>query len=101
MSLVSWLATANSIAHLPRSLLSRFRVMRIEKPGIEHYPAMVWRTRKSFCETNGLDKNILPIFGEAEWQWLEQYYSSPRKVRQATEMLLSNMLSTSPQKILH
>ena len=95
MSRVSWIATANSIAQMPRTLLSRFRVMRVETPGIEHYPAIVWRTRKRFSQDNGLDENMLPLFGDGEWAWLEQHYKTPRSVRQATEMLLSNMLSSS------
>ena len=102
MSRVSWIATANSIAHLPRTLLSRFRVMRVETPSIEHYPAIVWRTRKHFSKDNGLDENMLPLFGDAEWAWLEQHYKTPRTVRQATELLLSNMLSSSrPKQMLN
>jgi len=101
LSNVSWITTANSISHLTRTLLSRLRVVHAKKPEIEHYPRIVWETRKRFISDYSLNENWIPYFSDAEWSWLEKYYTSPRKTKHATEELLKEMLNSNPGKKLH
>lgn len=101
VSKVSWIATANSVAQMPNTLLSRFRVLRVEKPKVEHYPAIIWRTRRQYAQEYGLNECMLPLFGDAEWGWLEQYFTTPRAARKATEMLLRRMMAGGVGQSLH
>lgn len=92
LSHLSWVATANDIAHLPRTLLGRFRVLRVGAPEPAHYPAIVRRTVAAFVARRGLHPAYVAPFDEAEWRWLAQQFGSPRQAKHATELLLSHRL---------
>lgn len=92
LSHLSWVATANDIARLPRTLLGRFRVLRVETPEPAHYPAIVRRTVAAFVARRGLHPAYVAPFDEAEWRWLARQFGSPRQAKRATELLLSHRL---------
>ena len=89
---LSWVATANETAHLPRTLLGRFQVLRMEAPEPAHYPAIVRRTVAAFVARRGLHPAYVAPFDEAEWRWLARQFGSPRQAKRATELLLSHRL---------
>lgn len=101
LSHISWLATANDIRQLPRTLLSRFRVVEIDAPRDHEYPSIVWRTRHSMVQEYGIDERWLPTFTEAEWSWLEKYFTTPRMAKRATEELLKNLISNTSMQSHH
>ncbi len=101
LSYVSWVATANDISQLPKTLLSRMRVINVESPQKEHYPAIINRTRHTFAKDNGIDVRLIPQFSEVEWNWIEQYYKTPRMARKATEVLVRNMVLGGPGQVIH
>lgn len=92
LTYMSWVATANETTHLPHTLLSRFQILRVKSPESAHYPAIVRRTVAAFVARRGLHPAFVEPFDEAEWCWLSQQFSSPRKAKHATELLLSHRL---------
>jgi len=101
LSHISWIATANTITHLPSTLLSRFRVINVESPAIDDYAAIVWRTRNKFCESYGLDTSWVPEFTDHEWNWLTKYFKSPRIAKRATEELLKYLITNPPERMMN
>ncbi|MBW6476184.1 MAG: AAA family ATPase, partial [Chromatiales bacterium] len=101
LSHVNWIATANDISQMPRTLLSRMQVVRVNGPEKSHYPAIVWTSRRHFINEYGLSEFSVPYFTDAEWEWLEQYYTSPRIARKATEHLLRSRISKPLTGVLH
>ena len=101
LSFVNWIATANDIKQLPTTLLSRIRVINVEGPEKDDYPAIINRTRHVFAKENGIDIRLIPQFGDVEWNWIEQYCKTPRMARKATEVLVRNMVLGGPGQRVH
>ena len=101
LSYVSWIATANDVSRLPTTLLSRIRVINVDGPTKDDYPAIINRTRHTFAKQNGLDIRLIPQFSDVEWNWIEQYYKTPRMARKATEVLVRNMVLGGPGQMVH
>lgn len=93
LSFISWVATANSVALMPSTLLNRLQVITVEPPRGEHYPAIVQRCMAHFQTRYGIPPDLMPELSLADWAWLERYYTSPRKVRRAVELLLGQKLA--------
>jgi ATP-dependent Lon protease len=93
LSRVSWIATANSTATLPTTLLGRMEVKRMPHPRPEHYPAIVKRALDGYLRREGLDPAWMGNTTPTEWDWLGQYFTSPRLARRATEMLVNHRLT--------
>jgi len=55
LSAVIWLATANSLDHVPEPLLDRFRVLRVPSPMAEHLPALAASIMRDLVRERGLD----------------------------------------------
>lgn len=91
---ITWLCTANSVAKLPGALLSRLDVVTVSKPALEDYPAIVNRSIATFFEENGIHAAHTPILNEADWKWLERYYTSPRVTKRAVYKWLAHTLLT-------
>lgn len=100
LSCISWIATANDVRQLPAPLLSRFRVMTVPRPSPSHYPAIIRRSRDQFAAAYGLDSRLTPSVGAAEQLLLRPYCTSPRRCRQAVEVLLKSLL-TKPTGLAH
>lgn len=101
LSFVNWIATANDIKQLPTTFLSRIRVINVEGPAKDDYPAIINRTRHVFAKENGIDIRLIPQFGDVEWNWIEQYCKTPRMARKATEVLVRNMVLGGPGQRVH
>ena len=93
LSRVSWMATANSTATLPITLLGRMEVKRVPHPKPEHYPAIVKRALDGYLRREGLDPAWMGNITLTEWDWLGQYFTSPRLARRAVEMLVNHRLT--------
>lgn len=89
LSRVSWIATANAIAHLPRSLLSRFQVVEVPAPGPEHRPAMLHSVLRELERETQPGHAMHQWLGEAQWRVLERHATTPRKARQLVRELLA------------
>lgn len=66
LSHISYMATANSIAAIPQTLLDRFRVFEIPSPGREHLPAILPTMLKRSAQSRGLRPEWIESFDEAE-----------------------------------
>jgi ATP-dependent Lon protease len=93
LSFISWVATANSVALMPSTLLNRLQVITVDPPQPKHYPAIVQRCMAHFQTRYGIPLALMPELSLADWAWLERYYTSPRKVRRAVELLLGQKLA--------
>lgn len=89
----SFLATANDTKHLPMPLLSRFRIVEVPQPGVEHLPGLIRGIRVDLASEYDIDPRFLPEFGDAEHVLLEQHYRkhrSVRSLRRAVEVILDH-----------
>ena len=93
LSRVSWIATANSTATLPNTLLGRMEVKRVPHPKPEHYPSIVKMALDAYLRREGLDPAWMGNISPIEWDWLGQYFTSPRMARRAAEMLVNHRLT--------
>lgn len=93
LSGISFIATANDISHLPAPLLSRFRVVEVPAPGVEHLHALVRGIRVDLAGEYGVDPRLLPELDEIEMKAVEQHYRknrSIRSLRRAVEIVLDH-----------
>lgn len=93
LSRCSFLATANDTKHLPMPLLSRFRIVEVPQPGVEHLPGLIRGIRVDLASEYDIDPRFLPEFGDAEHVLLEQHYRkhrSVRSLRRAVEVILDH-----------
>lgn len=93
LSHITWICTANDASRLPAALLDRLEVFEVDYPEPEHYPGIVARTLRDFQARHGLHDAMMPKLGEAEWAWLQKFFSSPRKTRKAVEKLITLLMS--------
>jgi len=93
-SRITWICTANSIKQMPATLLSRLDIVTVDKPAFEDYPAIVRRSITTFFAENGIHSAHTPIMNEADWKWLERYYTSPRTSKRAVYKWLAYTLLT-------
>jgi hypothetical protein len=100
-SRVSWICTANSVKQIPTTLLSRLDVVTVDKPEFEHYPAIVNRSITSFFAENGIHSAHKPVLEEADWKWLQGYYTSPRITKKAVYKWLAYRLLSASNDMVH
>ena len=68
-------------------------VKRVPHPKPEHYPAIVKRALDGYLRREGLDPAWMGNITLTEWDWLGQYFTSPRLARRAVEMLVNHRLT--------
>ena len=68
LSHVNYVATSNSLARIPKSLLSRFRIALVPNPSARDSYAIELGVRESFAETLGIDTRFLPALDPDEFQ---------------------------------
>lgn len=86
---------------LPASLLQRFQVLKVPAPRPEHYPVIVHGVLDDIARAHGVPRVYLPVLGEADWRWLEGYYSSPRVLRRALEHLIELRAAVPCEGVRH
>ena len=99
LSRVTWIATANSTATMPTTLLDRVQVKVVPQPKKEHYHAIVKRALGDYLRNEGLNPGWIPSFTENEWKWLGKYFKSPRQAKRATEMLANHLLTQAAGQV--
>jgi ATP-dependent Lon protease len=100
-SRITWICTANSVKQIPTTLLSRLDVVTVDKPEFEHYPAIVHRSITTFFKDNGIHSAHMPVLAEADWKWLQRYYTSPRVTKKAVYKWLAYRLLSRSNDMLH
>ncbi|QQO22654.1 hypothetical protein JJB98_23370 [Bradyrhizobium diazoefficiens] len=65
-SQISYLATANSLAGLPRPLLDRFRVILMARPSRDHLEALLPAIVADLARERGLDAKWIPMLDRVE-----------------------------------
>lgn len=89
----SFLATANDTKHLPMPLLSRFRIVEVPQPKVEHLPGLIRGIMIDLAAEYDVDPRFLPSLGDAEHTLLEQHYRkhrSIRSLRRAVEVVIDH-----------
>ena len=89
LSRVSWIATANSVSHLPSSLLSRFQVIEVEGPRPEHRVAMLHGILRGVAKDLGLEFSLASWLSDVEWAYLESHAKTPRQTRRLANELIA------------
>lgn len=90
LSRVGWILTANSLDGVPRPLLDRCLVLRVDEPGPEHLRTLATSILADVRADRGLDEQWAPPFDGVEWQALEEHWpgGSLRALRRLVETVL-------------
>lgn len=82
-----WLATANRLSDIAPALLTRFQVLMLRQPGLEHLDVVARNVIADVARLWGVDKQVLP-----ELEGLElplERLTSASQVQQATEVAIA------------
>ena len=87
---ISYLATANSVAGLPRPLLDRFRVVHMERPSRDHLEALLPAIVADLARERGLDAKWIPMLDGVEHAAVVSAWpgGSVRTLRRLVEVIL-------------
>jgi ATP-dependent Lon protease len=90
LSQISYLATANSVAGLPRPLLDRFRVIKLALPSRDHLDALLPAVIADLARDRGLDASwIAPLDGNERAAIASAWNGgSVRNLRRLAEVIL-------------
>lgn len=90
LSNVSYFATANSVAGLPRPLLDRFRVIHMARPSRNHLEALLPAIVADLTRERGLDAKWIPMLDGVEHAAVEAAWlgGSVRTLRRLVEVIL-------------
>ncbi len=90
-SRVQWIITANGLDTIPRALVDRCLVMRLDEPGPEHLRTLATSSLADVRADRGLDEVWAPAFDGVEWAALEAHWAkggSLRALRRLVETVL-------------
>ncbi|GJD45843.1 Lon protease [Methylobacterium cerastii] len=90
-SRVQWILTANTLDTVPRALIDRCLVLRVDEPGAEHLRVLATSILEDVKAERGLDDVWAPPFDGVEWAALEENWSqggSLRALRRLIEVVL-------------
>jgi ATP-dependent Lon protease len=90
LSQISYVATANTVAGLPRPLLDRFRVLSLSLPSREHLNALLPAVIVDLARDRGVDANwITPLDGDEQAAISSAWNGgSVRNLRRLVEVIL-------------
>ena len=91
ISRVQWILTANSLDTVPRALIDRCLVLRVDEPGPEHLRTLATSLLEDVKADRGLDDVWAPPFDAVEWEALETHWAkggSLRALRRLIETVL-------------
>ena len=90
-SRISWVLTANSIKHLPVTLLSRVRVVEMLPPPIAMLAGVLESMREDIANEWGVDCNSLPELETSEIKEVMRAYASTPDLRPLRRRIASAM----------
>ena len=87
---ISYMATANNVAGLPRPLLDRFRVIHMARPSRDHLDALLPAIVADLARERGLDAKWIPMLDGVEHAAVASAWSggSVRTLRRLVEVVL-------------
>ncbi|MBE7246823.1 MAG: AAA family ATPase, partial [Actinomycetospora chiangmaiensis] len=90
ISRVQWILTANELDRIPRPLLDRCLVFRVDEPGPEQLRTLATSILADVRADRGLDEIWAPPFDGVEWAALEEHWpgGSLRALRRLVETVL-------------
>ena len=91
LSRVQWILTANSLDSIPRPLLDRCLILRLDEPGPQHLRQLATSILAEVRADRGLDELWAPSFDGVEWAALEANWAkggSLRALRRLVETVL-------------
>lgn len=94
LSWVSWIATANELGDIPRPLLERFTIVVADRPGPEHFNAIVHGSVTRYAQEFGIDRRMLPLLSGDDLDVL-QLCKSPREISRTVALMLEKGLVNS------
>jgi ATP-dependent Lon protease, bacterial type len=90
LSMVSYIATANSLTGIPRPLLDRFNVIRMPEPGWQHIGTLSRGILDKIAEERSLDRRWFPDLEGDEIEVIKKVWpgGSIRKLEKAVRILV-------------
>jgi ATP-dependent Lon protease len=103
LSQVSYIATANSLARIPKSLLSRFRIALVPNPSVCDASAIELGVRESFAKALDIDPRFLPLLEQDEFQRFSGLVGQSLRTAQRfyTDQLIEKIESNVENAICH
>lgn len=86
----NWIITANSLDTVPRALLDRCMILRLDEPGPEHLRTLAVTILAEIRQERGQSEAWLPPLDGIEWNALEEHWNggSLRGLRRLVEGIL-------------
>lgn len=101
LSGASFVATANSTAGLPDFIMERFSIVRMERPGAEHFPIVFQNMKRRFARDLGIDVSELPLLDIDEMNALEEFFvknrASLRALKEGYQFVLNEAIKRPSQ----
>jgi len=92
LSRMTFMATANDVAGIPRPLLDRFQVLRVGRPGLEHFDIILGSMREKVAAELRVEAGLLPFLDRDEYNALRRRFldsgGSLREFSRAYEFVL-------------
>ena len=100
LSHVNWIATANDVSRLPAPLRSRFDIVVIEPPRLEHFEALLGNVLRALAHSLAMPLALLPAITLELEQGLRARFAVHRSVRRLSrevDMIIGALIRTAPR----
>ncbi|MHB8914875.1 MAG: AAA family ATPase [Thiobacillus sp.] len=85
---INWIATANSVGHIPSVLLSRLRVVQVLPPRKDDFDAILQSIRNDIAKMNGVHPAMLPHLHDQVLNALRRQFVQSGNVRALSKMVM-------------
>lgn len=100
LSHINWIATANSLAPIPKPLLSRFEVILAGEPDEKGYVQAIIKTRLDYAKELRVDERMMPALNNDDIEFLVNGCKSLREISKVTRRLLENRMCVN-KPVMH
>jgi hypothetical protein len=97
---INWIATANSIHHMPSVLLSRMRVIHVAPPQAKDFDAILQSVRNNIAKKHDAHPEMLPTMDNEVLMVLRRAFAKKRSVRaliRMTHQIMAEDATRRPQ----
>ena len=88
----NWIATANSLAVIPKPLLSRFEVILAGEPDAKGYAQAIVKTRLDYAKELRVDERMMPLLTNEDIEFLIEGCKSLREISKVTRRILEDRM---------
>lgn len=92
LSHINWIATANSLADIPKPLLSRFEIILAGEPDSDGYTKAIIKTRLDYANEIGVDARMMPELDNEDVESIKNNCKSLRQISKVTRRILEDRM---------